>query len=184
MNKSELRQSMLRIRGEQVVDATRFATQFMQSIFDYAGDYERATIAVYIATKGEVDTQPLINVLAREAQLCLPVCIAPATPMVFRAYDRNTPLVKDSEGMSVPPESAGVCSPDIVLVPLLAFDKSGTRLGRGGGYYDRTLSVLSPRLAIGLAYDAQRLDDCPKDTHDQPLDYVITQTQIYDCTRK
>ena len=83
--------------------------------------------------------------------------------------------------MPAPLDLAGEIAPDLIIVPLLAFDASGGRLGQGGGYYDRTLEALRaldrvpPIAAVGLAYAAQQMDNLPMDPHDQPLDGVLTE---------
>ncbi|MFN3537371.1 MAG: 5-formyltetrahydrofolate cyclo-ligase, partial [Brevundimonas sp.] len=113
-------------------------------------------------------------------ELALPVVVRRDAPLVFRRWRPGDPLELDQAGCPAPLDLAGEVTPDLIMVPLLAFDASGGRLGQGGGYYDRTLEALRaggmPRIAaIGLAYAAQEMDTLPLDAHDQPLDGVLTE---------
>ena len=141
------------------------------------------TIAAYMPLGSELDCRPLITAL-RQAnhRICLPACEAQDAPMVFRSYENDMVLEDDAIGMAAPPSGTPPCRPDIVLVPLIAFDAQGMRLGRGGGYYDRTLAALrqdGPVPAYGLAYDMQMVDKCPAAPHDQALDAVLTETALH-----
>jgi len=113
--------------------------------------------------------------------LSLPVVIHPEQPMVFRQWDVNGAVTSGIFGIGVPDEKAPVLKPDIVLVPLLAYDRHGHRLGYGQGCYDRTLPELrktKPARAIGVAYEGQQVDKLPTDVHDMPLDAVVTPAGI------
>ena len=93
-------------------------------------------------------------------------------------------MVERQWGITEPAESAEVLEPDVLLMPLLAFDDAGGRLGYGGGYYDRTLAGLRARravLAVGLAFDMQRVDSVPCLDYDEPLDWVLTPSRAIDC---
>jgi 5-formyltetrahydrofolate cyclo-ligase len=109
----------------------------------------------------------------------LPVVIGPEEPLELRLWEQGTALYPSGFGTLAPSELAPRAQPDLVLMPLLGFDKAGTRLGYGGGYYDRTLAGMSkkPRL-IGLAFAAQELDEIPREAHDVPLDAVVTETGV------
>jgi len=97
-------------------------------------------------------------------------------PLSLRLWEPHAPLYEAGFGTLAPNEFAPQVEPDVIIMPLLGFDAAGTRLGYGGGYYDRTLDRLGkkPRL-IGLAYAAQELDAIPREPHDVPLDMVITE---------
>jgi 5-formyltetrahydrofolate cyclo-ligase len=97
----------------------------------------------------------------------------------MRLWEESAPLYPSGFGTLAPDELAPKVDPDVVLVPLLGFDKHGTRLGYGGGYYDRTLASLGkkPKL-VGLAFAAQEIDDIPRDGHDVPLDAVVTEIGV------
>ena len=141
------------------------------------------TIAAYMPMGSEIDCRPLLaDLAARGHRLCLPVCIDADAPMRFRAYHHGDKLVADAAGALAPGSEAANVQPDIVFLPLIGFDRDGMRLGRGGGYYDRTLEDLRARRSVaayGLAYDMQLLDKCPAAPHDQALDAVLTETTMH-----
>ncbi len=142
-------------------------------------------VSGFIPYKSEITTVPLMNSLRREGwKTCLPVVIAAEQPLVFRAWKPGDALVPGVWDIPVPLESAGEVLPDVLLVPLLAFDARGYRLGYGGGFYDRTLEKLRRLkrvVAIGVAYQAQMVDQVPIGPHDAPLDFVMTEQETYSC---
>jgi 5-formyltetrahydrofolate cyclo-ligase len=84
----------------------------------------------------------------------------------------------------VPPETSPELLPDVLLVPMLAFDRNGYRLGYGGGFYDRTLvklRAIKPVVAIGVAYSAQEVPEVPRAPFDQPLDWIMTERETLKC---
>ena len=100
--------------------------------------------------------------------------------MVFRTWDRARPLVRDAIGLQAPSIDQPVVEPDLVVVPLLAFDRQGRRLGQGGGYYDRALQALKARgqvYVLGLAYSGQETANLPHEPHDQALDAILTEKE-------
>lgn len=137
-----------------------------------------AVVSGYWPLPGEIDPRPLMAALAaRGARLALPVIIAPGSPLVFREWKAGDKLEPRAFGLMEPGESAPELVPDILLVPLLAIDPDGNRLGFGRGYYDRTLAGLragGAPVAVGLAYEAQMVAAVPVDEFDQPLDWVVT----------
>jgi 5,10-methenyltetrahydrofolate synthetase len=105
----------------------------------------------------------------------LPVVIAEDRPLAFRAWTSETPLEPDRYGIPTP-VSGDFLQPDLILLPLNGFDSAGYRLGYGGGYFDRTLAVLSPRpLAVGVGFEINRLDSIRPESHDQRLDWIVTE---------
>ncbi|HEY1097168.1 MAG TPA: 5-formyltetrahydrofolate cyclo-ligase [Alphaproteobacteria bacterium] len=135
-------------------------------------------ISCYLSLTDEVDSQPLMQALCRAGyRIVLPVVITKERPLVFRLYHDGDKLIKDAAGLPVPHADSIELVPDAVIVPILGFNDKNFRLGRGGGYYDRTLSTLQPILTIGLGYEAQKVDFTP-DGHDIPLDYIVTESQI------
>jgi 5-formyltetrahydrofolate cyclo-ligase len=134
-------------------------------------------VAAYWRIRDEVDCQPILVRLMDSGQtVILPVVAGTDQPLDMRVWEAGTPLYEAGFGTLAPAELAPRREPDVVLVPLLGFDAAGTRLGYGGGYYDRTLAQLPrrPKL-IGLAFSAQELDAIPREPHDVPLDAVITE---------
>ncbi|MDA8523810.1 5-formyltetrahydrofolate cyclo-ligase [Alphaproteobacteria bacterium] len=144
-------------------------------------------IAAYLPMGGELDPRPLMQALRKNGNsICLPVCINEDAPLVFRRYRHNDALLPDDMGIAAPRATAQQVTPDIVLLPLLAFDGQGHRLGRGGGFYDRTLAELKKRSDcrfIGLAFDMQMVDKCPIAPHDEALHAVLTPSKRHDFNR-
>ncbi len=139
-------------------------------------------IAGYYPLKSELDGLIILKALhAAYFPIALPFIQEKDQPLLFRSWDLKSPL---SDGPFATKQSdQEQVIPQIVIVPLLAFDLNGHRLGYGGGYYDRTLEQLrknNPNLiAIGVAYDGQKHDPLPIDHHDQKLDMVVTEKTIY-----
>lgn len=145
-------------------------------------------IAAYLPMGSEMDLRPLMETLVKRGhKLCLPVCLAEDAPVIFRHYAMGDTLAADAMGIDAPVNAAETVQPDVVLVPLLGFDTSGMRLGRGGGYYDRTLAELRARrdiLACGVAFHMQMVDKCPSAPHDQALDAVLTEDGLTQFERE
>ena len=149
-------------------------------------------IALYLSNDGEIDPFPLIESAWQRGKQCyLPVLgLRPGNRLWFIPYFPDTPLVNNRFGIPEPVHSRQLRlfkpqSLDLILMPLVAFDSQGNRLGMGGGFYDRTLSFLKqrhswhkPRL-IGLAYEFQRQQALPQQDWDVPLDAIATEQTIY-----
>lgn len=146
---------------------------------DFAGDLSGKAVSGFIPYLSEIDTRPLLNLLGTKGcTTCVPVVIENNTPLEFRTWVPGDATVAGRWGIPVPPEGAAVVDPDILLVPLLAYDLAGYRLGYGGGFYDRSLEKLramKPVIAIGAAYSAQQVDAVIRGDHDQPLDWILTE---------
>ena len=142
-------------------------------------------VSGFIPYKSEITTIPLLERLHGQGwRTCLPIVIAPDAPLVFRAWVPGESLVPGAWDIPVPVETAPEVVPDVLLVPMLAFDRRGYRLGYGGGFYDRTLEklrALKKVVAIGVAYHAQMVDEVPQGLHDAPLDYVMTEQECFAC---
>jgi 5-formyltetrahydrofolate cyclo-ligase len=138
------------------------------------------TAALYWPAGSEIHPGPLAEALAeRGVSLCLPAVVTRDAPVVFRPWTPGEPLAPDDIGMLAPEAAWPVIRPDLVVLPLLAFDAAGGRLGQGGGYYDRTLAQLrsqGPVFVLGLAYSGQEVERLPAEPHDEPLDAVLTET--------
>ena len=137
-------------------------------------------VAGYSPQGGEIDPTPLMRRLGdRGSRLALPVAQTRDAPLVFRAWDRADALSPDVFGIAAPTAAGHEVTPDLIIVPVLAFDAQGGRLGQGGGCYDRTLAALRAigrGFAIGLAFAGQEVTACPKDAYDQPLDVILTES--------
>jgi len=142
-----------------------------------------SVVAGYQPIGSEIDPAPLLARLAAAgAQIVLPRTAAQGSglPLSFHLWSPGQSLVKSAFGLAEPGPDASQLTPDLVIVPLLAFDGLGHRMGYGQGHYDRTLEALRahhPVLAIGLAFEAQRVAYVPRENHDQPLDGILTQTR-------
>ncbi len=135
------------------------------------------TMAGYMPIKTEVNPLPVMGDHALKGRFGLPVVVGAGQPLIFRRWLPGTTLVPGAFGAMVP-EKTGEVVPEVVIVPLVAFDRAGGRLGYGGGFYDRTLERLRaqrPTLAVGFAYAAQEAETLPQDPTDQPLDAVVTE---------
>ena len=176
--KSALR-SALRIKRKALHADSPGAGHELIRAFEASGLPRPAVAAIYRAAGSEMDPAALAGwLVAHGVRVALPVVVAREAPLVFReAVDG--PVSRDALGLPVPPPHAPALRPDLVFAPLLGFDRTGARLGQGGGYYDRTLAALrdgrAPVLAIGLAYAGQAVDRIPIEPTDQRLDGVLTE---------
>ena len=140
-----------------------------------------AAVSAYWPKGSEIDPRALMARLAEAGHpIGLPVMVGREKPLLFRAWQEGAALEPVGFGLLEPPSGAPELTPRLLLVPLLAFDRAGYRLGYGGGFYDRTLQALRARghaLAIGLAYGAQELERVPRHEADQPLDWIATERE-------
>ena len=140
-------------------------------------------VAGYRTIRGEVDINTIFqHVDFNYKKSCLPVVEAADKPLIFREWRSGEKLEKGPFGVEVPGIHAAVVIPDYVLVPLVAFDRAGHRLGYGAGYYDRTirhLRVSQKNLQIiGVGYSMQEVETIPTDTYDERLDMIVTEKEI------
>lgn len=144
--------------------------------------YRGVPLSGYMAIRTEIDPVPAMEEAAAHGPVCVPVIRAAGHPLVFSRWEPGMAMKKGPFGAMIP-EQDDFLVPEILIVPLVAFDLNGGRLGYGGGFYDRTLAGLraaQPTLAIGFAYEAQRADVLPLEPTDQPLDMIVTEHQVYD----
>ena len=129
----------------------------------------------------EIDPRPAMEVISVDRHICLPVVQGAGQPLVFRNWQPRAAMEEGAFGAAIPKDET-LCVPDILIVPLAAFDEKGYRLGYGGGFYDRTLEGLRANgraMAIGFAYDVQlSTDPLPIEPTDQPLDAMVTESGI------
>ncbi|MGB1539645.1 MAG: 5-formyltetrahydrofolate cyclo-ligase [Rickettsiales bacterium] len=166
-------------RTERKACSAAFAEHFLKEV-----PWRNKVIAGYYPAHSELDALPLLTQLYRKgATCCLPAATSHVRILEFRRWQPDTPMITGgSFGMMEPSAEAETIKPDIVIVPLLAFDTARHRIGYGAGCYDHTLEELRHRnpklLAIGAAFSTQRLDEIPFDDHDQPLDKIITEKGV------
>jgi 5-formyltetrahydrofolate cyclo-ligase len=140
-------------------------------------------VAGYAPIRSEIDPVPLMQrFAARGAVLAMPAISRPDAALAFRVWKPGEALVRGALGTYEPPAHVVEVVPDIMLVPLAAFDRAGHRIGYGAGYYDRTLEALRRHktvTAIGLAFSVQEISRVPALSHDVRLDYVLTETNVF-----
>jgi len=192
--RAEIRQSIRKKRNSLTVEQQKNAaialkvnfTQHLKSL----KTTKNAHIGIYFSNDGELDTSLLIKELwMQEQHLYLPI-IHPfnGTTLYFQRYEENSPMTANRYGILEPKLNCSQICPlpalDYLLMPLVAFDKFGNRLGMGGGFYDRTLARLyeqdwqQPQL-IGLAHECQQVDKLPIESWDVPLKTIITPNKTY-----
>jgi len=144
-----------------------------------------AVVSGYFPMKSEISPIPLLRKLAAlGAQLALPVVAGKRKPLIMRAWSLGDPLVAGVWGIREPGPGASEVEPDVVIVPLLAFDRRGHRIGYGAGYYDLTIAKLrekKPVVAAGIALAAQEIAAVPTTPSDVRLDLVLTEGEVIDC---
>jgi 5-formyltetrahydrofolate cyclo-ligase len=142
--------------------------------------YRGVPLAGYMPIRSEIDPLPAMAEAAAHGPVAVPVIAGADLPLDFSLWEPGCALREGPFGAMVP-EVDRFIEPEILIVPLVAFDRAGGRLGYGGGFYDRTLERLRsrrPTLAIGFAYAAQEAEGLPLEPTDQPLDMVVTETEV------
>ncbi|MEO1702657.1 MAG: 5-formyltetrahydrofolate cyclo-ligase [Pseudomonadota bacterium] len=183
LDKSALRKSALKAR-----DATDPDWRIEQSLAlsKYAGTLalsDGEIVSGFLPIRSEIDLRPLMNALhAYRVTLCLPVVLDPQT-ITFRRYVPEMPLVDTGFGTQGPGSDVATVDPNIMLMPLAAFDARGNRLGYGAGHYDRAIARFhalgrKPRL-VGCAFACQRVEIIPAEPHDVPLDAILTEEGLH-----
>jgi 5-formyltetrahydrofolate cyclo-ligase len=141
-------------------------------------------VSGYSPIRSEINPVPLLRKFADAgAQLALPAVQGPGKPLTMRAWSFGEPLVAGVWDIKEPPPQAPAVFPDIMIVPLAAFDRNGHRIGYGAGYYDMTIArirSMKPVVAIGLAFAAQEIARVPATPFDAQLDLVLTEKEEID----
>ena len=138
-------------------------------------------ISGYMPIKTEIN--PLIamqNLSKMGKRICVPVVELAGKPLLFRTWSPTSKMIIGAFGAKIP-ENGELVEPDLMIVPMVAFDRSGARLGYGGGFYDRSLEKLRQKkktIAIGFAYSSQEVFKIPTEKTDQNLDIVVTEKEI------
>lgn len=175
--KHELRVAALARRGE--IDPVSRVEKSL-ALADFADQLDLppgATVAGFWPIRDEIDPRPLLDVLRKAGhRLCLPVVAEPH--LIFREFGRDTSFVPAGFGTQAPGAEAPEVRPEVLLMPLAAFDGSGNRIGYGKGHYDTAIAALEQQgrlVRIGLAYCAQEVAHIPAEPHDKPLDGILTE---------
>ncbi len=144
---------------------------------------EGTVVASYCAIHQEIDPAPLINGLRTQGHpIALPVITGKREPLLFRLYEQGDRLLANPMSILEPASTSPEVEPDVLLIPLLAFDRQRNRLGYGGGYYDRTIAHLLTRKLVrtfGLAYAYQEIAEIPTGPNDVRLDSIVTEIAIF-----
>ena len=152
---------------------------------DFLSPKPGITVSGFAAIRDEIDPSALLDWLHREGfKLALPVMEGRGKPLLMRAWAPGDEMSTVQWGIREPLASKAEVYPGVLLVPLLAFDRRGSRLGYGGGFYDRTLQKLRARAAVtavGISYDELEVDAVPHESYDQRLDWVLTPSGPIKC---
>ena len=179
------RQARRRLHGGQAQAGRAIAANFLAGFPELNGN---GVVAGFWPFGSEVDCRPLLqNLHDAGTAILLPKVLGAGAPLGFVPWHPEASMNPEVHDILVPEGEPISTPPDALLVPLLAFDRNGHRLGQGGGYYDRTLATLREKhsiQAIGLAYDGQLLEDVPHKSHDQVLDAVVTEQRVYRFTKE
>ncbi|MCT8161005.1 5-formyltetrahydrofolate cyclo-ligase [Pseudoruegeria sp. SHC-113] len=147
-----------------------------QALAPHAGK----VLAGYMPIRTEVSPLPVMEAHTATAPVGVPVILGAGQPLSFRQWQPGCAMEEGAFGALIPADSPEI-TPEVLIVPLVAFDRHGGRLGYGGGFYDRTLQGLrarGPVVAIGYAYAAQEAEALPLEPTDQPLDAIVTDAGI------
>jgi len=172
MTKDEVRKAAAALRARAHAAGQGAAAVHLAQLLGTLGD---GVLAGYMPMRSESD--PLPAMAAHAGPVCVPVIEGRGLPLRFREWEEDAPLEPGMFGAMIPTGGEWLV-PDLVIVPLLAFDARGYRLGYGGGFYDRTLQALRaarPTVAIGFAFAAQELAEVPTEPTDQRLDWIVTE---------
>ena len=145
-------------------------------------------VSGFMPLKSEINPIPLMRKLAAAGtRLALPVVCGCGKPLLMRAFDFGDPLASGVWGIREPQPAAPEVMPDVLLVPLLAFDRVGNRIGYGAGYYDLTIASLRAQrsvLAVGISFAAQEIAQVPATARDARLDLVLTEREVININRE
>ncbi len=148
-----------------------------QNLLDFLTPHLGKPMSAYMPIRTEIDCLPAMAELVNTSAIGVPVILGPGQPLEFHRWHPDTDMVDGPFGAMIP-TNADLIVPSVVILPLLAYDARGFRLGYGGGYYDRSLENLRAGgsvLAVGFAYSAQEIDQVPTETTDQRLDAIVTE---------
>jgi 5-formyltetrahydrofolate cyclo-ligase len=182
--KAELRRVALARRDALLADVREAAAQAIALRSFPLAITPGAIVSGYMPLKSEINPMPLMRKLSEAgARLALPRIVGRGEPLSMRHWEFGAPLERGQWGIREPTPDAPEVAPDILLVPLLAFDRAGYRIGYGAGYYDLTINALHARktvTAVGIAFAAQEVGKIPTTPRDARLDLVLTEREVID----
>ncbi|MEM7170672.1 MAG: 5-formyltetrahydrofolate cyclo-ligase [Pseudomonadota bacterium] len=181
-DKKLLRKTAKELRAQAARQAPNAGELIIEQVLTHLPLSQKKIVSVFWPLPGELDTRPLlVHLDSLGHRVVLPVLLGAGQPLIFRQWQPGDKLCEAGFGTLEPAPDKAELDPDILLVPLLAFDRAGYRLGYGGGFYDRTLARLrgasGPKgpIAAGLAFAGQEVDKVPREPTDQPLNRMITE---------
>ncbi len=182
--KAELRREAIARRDALPAEARKAAAEAIAPRTFPIAVTPGTIVSGFMPLKSEINPLPLMQKLAAAgAQLALPAIAGRGKPLIMRAWRFGEPLDRGQWGIREPKPEAVEAEPDILLVPLLAFDRAGHRIGYGAGYYDMTITALrarKPVTAVGIAFAAQEIPTVPTTPRDARLDLVLTEREVID----
>ena len=152
--------------------------QAAELLADFLSEFKGKALSGYMAMRTEMD--PMAAMMAHQGPVCVPVIVGKGQALKFREWTPGCAMEMGAFGAEIPADGAWI-EPEVLIVPLIAFDDQGFRLGYGGGFYDRTLQALRARratLAVGFGFAAQEMPQVPIDETDQKLDLMVTETGV------
>jgi 5-formyltetrahydrofolate cyclo-ligase len=182
--KQALRQEMLKRREKAFIAHPEAGQQLAQQLYALRLVHPPDVVSAYWPIRHEIDPRPFLESFHEKGgTIVLPVILAQAERLAFRLWTPDVSLRRSHWGVMEPPITCPQIEPDILLLPLLAFDQQGYRLGYGQGYYDRTVAHLracKTVKVIALAFDEQEVSSVPHNAYDQKVDSVVTPTTLYE----
>jgi 5-formyltetrahydrofolate cyclo-ligase len=183
-DKDKLRQDAVARRGAIPADVRQAAAAAIAARQFPLAIGPGTIVSGFMPLKSEINPLPLLQKLGEDGvTLALPAIAGRGKPLIMRAWQFGAPLDRGQWGIREPKPEAPEVDPDILLVPLLAFDRAGHRIGYGAGYYDMTIArlrAIKPVTAIGIAFAAQEIDAVPATPRDARLDLVLTEREAID----
>jgi len=171
--KRELREKMKEKRATLFATSPQVGEEIASLFFTFFDFSSHTSIGAYWPMGTELDTRPLLHRLYEKGLTCALPCVT-SEGLLFRLWKPSLKLCKGKFGILEPPATSPLITPDVLLVPLLAFDKNGHRLGYGQGHYDHYLHH-HKALTIGIGFKEQEIEEVPHQPHDYPLDYILTE---------
>ena len=183
--KAVLRASALALRNALPSDKRAAAARTIAARAFPVAVKSGTIVSGFMPLKSEINPLPLLRKLAEAGvQLALPAIAGRGKPLIMRAYNVGDKFARGQWGIREPMPDAPEVKPDILIVPLAAFDRAGHRIGYGAGYYDTTIKALRANkrvVAIGIAFAAQEFPQVPATERDERLDLVLTEREVIDC---
>ncbi len=181
--KKALRKVLLARRAAAVARSGQAGTALRDALTAALSIPDKAAVAGYLPMGDEIDVLPALSAL-RESGHCIamPIVAARGQPLRFRQWRPDDALEDGPLGTKHPCESAPEVQPDVLIVPLLGYDRRGYRLGYGGGYYDRTVAALRSAgelLAIGVGFADQEVAEIPRGPQDEAMDWIVTPREAF-----